>query len=112
MASTLNFSKLGGNAVLISLHTVLCSVWSTGIIPTDWTRGLVVPRWKGKGDSQDCNNFRGVMHSVSGKVFPRIILDRVHHHLLVHQSPEQSGFTPKRSTIDHILALRVLTEWK
>ena len=24
--------------------------------------------------------------------------------------PEQSGFTPKRSTIDRILALRVLTE--
>ena len=31
-------------------------------------------------------------------------------HLLEHQHPEQSGFTPKRSTIDRILALRVLTE--
>ncbi len=38
------------------------------------------------------------------------IIDRVHHHLLEHQRPEQSGFTPKRSTIDRILALRVLTE--
>ena len=45
-----------------------------------------------------------------GKVFARIILDRVRHHLLEHQRPEQSGFTPKRSTIDHILALQVLTE--
>ena len=45
-----------------------------------------------------------------GKVFARIILDRVHHHLLEHQHPEQSGFTPKRSTIDRNLALRVLTE--
>ena len=44
--------------------------------------------------------------SVSGKVFAQIIRDRVHHHLLEHQSPEQSGFTPKRS----ILTLRVLTE--
>ena len=48
--------------------------------------------------------------SVSGKVFAQIILDRVRHHLLVHQLPEQSGFTPKKSTIDHILALWVLTE--
>ena len=48
--------------------------------------------------------------SVPGKVFARIILDRVHHHLLEHQRPEQSEFTPKRSTIDRILALRVLTE--
>ena len=45
-----------------------------------------------------------------GKVFARIILDWVCHHLLEHQRPEQSGFTPKRSTIDRILALRVLTE--
>ena len=48
--------------------------------------------------------------SVLGKVFAQIIFDRVHHHLLEHQRPEQSGFIPKRSTIDRILALRVLTE--
>ena len=48
--------------------------------------------------------------SVPGKVFAWIILDRVRHHLLEHQRPEQSGFTPKRSMIDRILALRVLTE--
>ena len=47
--------------------------------------------------------------SVPGKVFDRIMFDRVRHHLLEHQRPEQSGFTPKRSTIDRILALRVLT---
>ena len=49
--------KTGGNAVLVSLHAVLCSVWNTGIIQTDWKRGLVVPLWKGKGDRQDCNNY-------------------------------------------------------
>ena len=48
--------------------------------------------------------------SVPGKVFARIILNWVRHHLLEHQRPEPSGFTPKRSTIDHILALPVLTE--
>ena len=102
--------KAGGNAALMSLHAVLCSAWNTGVIPTDWKRGLVVPLWKGKGDRQDCNNDRWVtLLSVQGKVFARIILVRVRHHLLEHQHPEQSGFTPKRSTIDHILALRVLT---
>ena len=48
--------------------------------------------------------------SVPGKVFAQIILDEVHHHLLEHQRPEQSGFIPKKSTIDCILDLRVLTE--
>ena len=42
--------KAGGNAVLVSLHAVMCSAWNTGIIPTDWKRGLVVPLWKEKGD--------------------------------------------------------------
>ena len=41
--------KAGGNAALVSLHAVLCSAWITGIIPTYWKRGLVVPLWKGKG---------------------------------------------------------------
>ena len=49
------------------------------------------------------------MFSVPGKVFARIILKRVCHHLLEHQRPEQSGFTPKRSTNDRVLAVRVLT---
>ena len=103
--------KAGGNAALMLLHAVLCSPWNTGIIPTDWKRGLVVPLWKGKGDRQDCNNYRGVMLlSVPGKVFARIIIDRVRHHLLEHQRSGQSGFTPKRSTVDRILALRVLNE--
>ena len=103
--------KAGGNAAFVSLHAVLCSAWNTGIIPTDWKRGLVVPLWNGKSDHQDCNNYRGVtLLSVPGKVFAGIILDRVRHHLLQHQHPEQSGFTPNRSTIDRILALRVLTE--
>ena len=45
-----------------------------------------------------------------GKVFARVLLNRVRGQLLAHQRPEQSGFTPKRSTVDRILALRVLTE--
>ena len=93
--------KAGRNAVLMSLHAVLCSAWNIGLIPSDWKRGLVVPLWKGKGDRQDCNNYHGVMLlSVPGRVFARIIFDRVRHHLLEHQRPELLGFTPKRSMTD------------
>ena len=88
--------KACGNAVLMSLHAVLCSLWNRGIIAADWKRALVVPLWKGKGDRQGCNNYRGVtLLSVPGKVFARLLLDRVRHHLLEHQRSEQSGFTPE-----------------
>ena len=103
--------KAGGETTLKWLHALVCSVWSTGVVPTDWKRGLIVPIWKGKGDSRECNNYRGVtLLSVPGKVFARILLNRVRQLLLEHQRPEQSGFTPKRSTVDRILGLRVLTE--
>ena len=103
--------KVGGEASLRWLHTLVCSAWSTGVIPTDWKRGLVVPIWKGKGDVRECSNYRGVtLLSVPGKVFARVLLNRIRQQLLDHQRPEQSGFTPKRSTVDRILALRVLTE--
>ena len=47
-----------------------------------------------------------------GKVFARIILDGVCHHLLEYQHSEQTGMTPMWSTIDHIPALQVLTKHK
>ena len=105
--------KAGGEAALLALHSVFSVVWRTGIIPADWKRGLIVPLWKGKGDRQDCSNYRGVtLLSVPGKVFARVILNRVRGCLLKYQRPEQSGFTPKKSTVDRILALRVLIERK
>ena len=89
----------------MSVYTILCSAWNTGITHIDWKRGLVFPRCKAKSDRQDCNNYRGVvMLSVLGKVFAWIILHGVRHHLLEHQCLEQSGLTPKKSTIDRVLA--------
>ena len=103
--------KAGGETMIHGLHAVLCAVWRTGTIPPDWKRGLVVPIWKGKGDRQDCNNYRGItLLSVPGKVLAHVLLMRVRSQLLKYQRPEQSGFTPGKSTTDRILALRVLAE--
>ena len=67
--------------------------------------------WEGKGDVRECNSYRGVtLLSVPGKVLARILLNRIRQHLLDHQRPEQSRFTPLKSTVDRNLALRVLIE--
>ncbi|KAG0720902.1 Transposon TX1 uncharacterized protein [Chionoecetes opilio] len=101
--------KAGGEAMIRGLHAVLTAVWQSGTIPPDWKRGLVVPIWKGKGDRQDCNNYRGItLLSVPGKVLAHLLLTRIRSHLVKHQRPQQSGFTPGKSTTDRILALRVL----
>ena len=86
-------------------------MWTSEEIPSDWKRSIIVPIYKRKGDPKDCGNYRGIsLLSVAGKMFARIILDRIRPHLLEHQRPEQSGFSPKKSTVDRILALRVLIE--
>ena len=93
------------------LHRVLTAIWQTGTIPSDWIRVLVTPIWKGNGDRRDCGNYRGIMLlSVPGKVLAHLLLMRVRDHLLRTQRPEQSGLTPKKSTIDRILALLILVE--
>ena len=97
--------------MICGLHAVLTAVWHSGTIPPDWKRGLVVPIWKGKGNLQDCNNYRGItLISVLGKMLTHLLLMRVRSHLLKYQRSELSGFTPSKSTTDHILALRVLVK--
>merc|ERR1712035_150031 len=89
---------------------MLSSLLSSPSSP-DWKRGLVVPIWKGKGCQQDCKNYRGItLLSVPGKVLAHLLLMQIRAQLLKYQRPEQSGFTPGKSTIDRILALRVLME--
>ena len=103
--------KAGGETMIHGLHAVLSAIWQSGTIPSDWKKGLVVPIWKGKGDRQDCNNYRGItLLSVPGKVLAHVLLMRIRSQLLKYQRPEQSGFSPGKSTTDRILALRVLVE--
>ena len=96
--------KTGGNPALVLLHAVLCSGAQASSQLTG--KGPLRPSLEREGDHQYCNNDRGVTTlSVPGKVFARVILHWVRHHLLQNQL----GFTPKKSTIDCILVLRVLT---
>ena len=103
--------KSGGEPMVRGLHAVLAAIWQSGTIPPDLLKGVVIPLWKGKGDRWDCSNHRGItLLSIPGKVLALILLRRIREHLLKHQRPEQSGFTPGKSTIDRILALRIIVE--
>ena len=103
--------KARGKVMIRGLHAVLSAVWHWGTIPLDWKRGLIVPIWKDKEGRQDCNNYRWItLFSVPDKVLAHLLLMRVRSHLLKYQRPEQSGFTPDKSTTDRILALTILVE--
>ena len=86
-------------------------VWVSGRVPQIWKDATIVPVYKGKGCKQTCSNYRPIsLLSVIGKLFASILLDYSQQTFLDFRLPEQSGFTPGRSTCDAILTLRILSD--
>jgi len=65
--------KYGGDWMVASLWKLYNIVFSSGRIPRDWGRGLIVPVPKG-GDKRVVSNYRGItLLSVVGKTFTLIL---------------------------------------
>ena len=84
---------------------------SSGKVPNDWKVGCIVPLYKGKGDPLECRNSRGIsLLSVPGKVYGRILIERVIENSDGQVGEEQSGFRIGRSCADQIFVLRQVCE--
>ena len=89
-------------------------VLESGVIPTDWTLGIIKVLYKNKGDINNVNNYRGItLLSCLGKLFTSVINERLHTYLKLENllGSEQAGFRAKHSTLDHIFALQVLSNF-
>ncbi|CAG4979837.1 unnamed protein product [Colias eurytheme] len=93
------------------LHNLLLECWDQGEVPQDMRDANIITLYKGKGDRGDCNSYRGIsLLSVVGKLFGRVIVNRLLK-LADRVYPEaQCGFRSQRSTIDMIFTLRQLQE--
>ena len=80
-------------------------------MPDDFRDALIVSLYKKKGSKSDCRNYNGIsLLSVAGKIFARVIFNRL---ITVSEQtlPEaQCGFKPGRSTVDMIFAVRQFQE--
>ena len=103
--------KHGGTCMTIKLHDLICKAWDDGSVPQAWKDATIVTIYK-KGDRTDCGNYRGIsLLSIAGKIFARILLDRLTRHITPQTvSESQCGFRANRSTIDMIFSLRQLQE--
>ena len=80
-------------------------------VPCAWKEGIIISLYKGKGPRNECASYRPItLLSVPGKVFTHVLLSRIDPLLRSKRRFEQSGFTSGRSTLDAILALRLLSE--
>ena len=82
--------------ILMPIYVQLFNiVLNTGIIPTAWVEGIVIPLYKNKGDALDVNNYRPItLLSCLGKLFTAILNDRLSTFLedscILHEN--QAGF--------------------
>ena len=82
-----------------------------GYVPQAWNDASIITIYK-KCDRTDCGNYRGISPlSIAGKIFARILLNRLSTHITPEVITEtQCGFRGNRSTVDMIFCLRQLQE--
>ena len=103
-------AKTGGHTMVQWLKEVLDVAWKSGKTPQDWREAIIIPIHK-KGCRAECGNYRGIsLLSVLGKVYVRIVSDRVK--LLIDElvMDEQGGFRAGRGCIDQVFAVRQVIE--
>ena len=92
------------------LHPLFRKIWEEEVVPGDWKEGYLIKIPK-KGDLSSCANYRGItLLSVPGKVFNRVILNRMKDLIDAQLRDEQAGFRKDRSCTDQIAALRIIVE--
>lgn len=78
-------------------------------MPDAWRDSWVVPLYKGKGDVQECKNYRGIkLLSHTMKLWERVIEARLRKTTSIGSG--QFGFMPGKSTMEPIFALRQTME--
>ena len=92
------------------LHPLFEQIWNEERFPEEWKEGHLIKLPK-KGDLTNCNNYRGItLLVIVGKVFNRIILNRMKFAVDEKLRDNQAGFRANRSCTDQIATLRIIIE--
>lgn len=104
--------RVGGQALIRRLTQLYQLMWKEEQLPQQFKDATVVHIYKRKGNRQSCDNHRGISNlSISGKIFARILLNRLLSHLEQDLLPEsQCGFRAGCGTVDMVFATRQLQE--
>ena len=106
---TAEMIKSGGADLTRLLVSLLNKVVYSQKIPSDWNNSFIINCFKGKGDSLERGNYRGLkllelVMKILERILEVIIRDQI------HIDDMQFGFMPGRSTIDAIFTLRQVQE--
>lgn len=102
--------KFGGQVLVQRLHEIIVDSWENRSPPQDWKDAQLITLFK-KGDRRLCGNYRGIsLLSIPGKVFARILLNRLGSYAEGLLPEAQCGFRAGRGTIDMIFSLKQIQE--
>ena len=102
--------KADMEAMVEMLFPLFEKIWEEEQVPLEWKEGYLIKLPK-KGDLSNCSNYRGItLLSVPGKVFNRILLNRIKDVVDPHLRDQQAGFRKERSCTDQIATLRIILE--
>ncbi len=108
---TAEMLKYGGDSVVEWMLLICERAWKNGEVPDDWMKTIIVPLYKGKGSRSECGSYRGIsLLSVPGKVYGRILTERLMEVMEGNVSEEQGGFRKGRGCVDQIFAMKMLVE--
>nr|VZI46388.1 unnamed protein product [Spirometra erinaceieuropaei] len=104
--------KHGDPQLMDHLTVLFQEMWRQGEVPQDFKDATIVHLYKRKVDRQVCDNHHGIfLLNIAGKIFARILLNRLNNHLEQGLLPEsQCGFRHHRGATDMIFAARQLQE--
>ena len=103
--------KYGGESIIEWLTRVCMVCLARGEVPLDWRRAIIVPFYKGKGDRNECKNYRGIsLLSIPGKVYARVLIERIRSETEDMIGEEQCGFRNGRGCVDQVFVMRQLCE--
>ena len=74
--------------------------FESGGVPEDWRSVVIVSLYKSKEERTECSNYRGIsLIIVVGKIYARVLVDRVHKVIEGLIDDDQGGFRAGRSCI-------------
>ena len=92
------------------LAAIFNVAWRTGMTPKDWRRAIIFPIHK-NGSRRVCKNYRGIsLLSAPGKVFGKILNDRMRSITERKIVEEQVGFRPGRGCAENMFVICQLGE--
>ena len=101
--------KAAGDTGASMIHDLAAAIIRDSKVPSDWEQSFIICLYKGKGDTLDRGNYRGLkLTEQVMKVLERIVDSLIRQ--VVSTDHSQFGFVPGRGTTDAIFVIRQLQE--